>query len=169
MTINWEKVITILLGIYGAGLTTYTIWDKRRDRNPSIKVSLAQGIPLFGNRAGDPMLTIRASNHGEKEIKLTGVGLYLPKTKQNAPIFQPRSDRPFPCVLPAGESCSVFLDLKDTAQDMLEQGFTERVKLRAYIGDAADRRYLSNTFVLRTREWAAWTRRAANPHESGGV
>jgi hypothetical protein len=160
MIADWDKIVAVILGVYGAALTTYTVWDKRRDKHPTVKVSLAQGIPIFGHGAGDPMLTIRAANHGDKPLKFSGVGLYHRKTKQHAPIFSPRADRQFPCTVPPGESVSVFLDMKETAADLLAEGLGDTIKIQAYITDAADRKFTSNTFKFRLREWAAWQRRS---------
>ena len=90
--LSLETIITIILAIYGALLTTYTIIMKRREHKREIKVFLQYGLSVTASP--EKLVLIEAKNTGGKSVLLNSVGLILPK-KENI-LFMTKKQFMFP-------------------------------------------------------------------------
>ena len=141
---GWDIIITLLIATYGAVLSTYSAWTARQEHKREIKAQLAYGMV----REGYPptvstVLIISALNPGEKTVTLSSTGLILPNKKHLA-FLEPRNLQ-LPHDLPDGKSCSTYIDTKELAEELRKQGYSGKVKLIGYYGDALGERHKSKS------------------------
>jgi len=145
--IGLDVVITLIIAIYGALLSTYSIWNARQEHKREIKVELSYGFmrnPLSG--VSPPMLFLSALNTGTKTVTLSSMGLILPRKDKKYLIFvQPESSVSFPYDLPEGKSCSVWITTKELAEDLKREGYSGRISLKGYYRDAIGGYYKSKS------------------------
>jgi hypothetical protein len=181
--VDWQTigiVVSLALGIYGAGLSSVNTWMQHRDRRPRVKVSLTHALLVGGAVSivrgasgpnSDAMLQIAATNTGTQPVTLGGYGLFLPKggspvlvqraalgTGQGRPnrIALPGAhtqDR-FPCELQPGQGCKVWIEVVDIARSLQQLGYDGNVELRAYYTDFSDGVYRSNLLPVNVTDWA---------------
>jgi len=142
-SIGWDVVITLLIAIYGAVVSTYSIYASRQEHKREIKVELSYGF--MRNVLGEvspPLLILSAMNTGVKTVTLTSTGLVLPRKKY---LFfaQPESNVTFPHELTEGKSCSVWIANKELAEDLRREGYSGKIKLKGYYKDAVGGDYQS--------------------------
>jgi len=146
--IGWDVIITLLIASYGAILSTYSVWSKRKEQKRELKVLLRYGVvsnPILSHRPL-PMLFISALNTGKKTVTLTSMGLILPRKDKNYFTFiRPNSHASFPHDLLEGKSCDVWIETKELAENLEQEGFSGKIKLKGYYGDAIGRRYKSKS------------------------
>jgi hypothetical protein len=143
--IGWDVVITLLIAIYGALLSTYSVWNARQEHRREIKVELSYGFMRNAlAEVSPPLLILSAMNTGAKTVTLTSTGLVLPRKKY---LFfaQPESNVAFPHDLPEGKSCSVWIANEELAKDLKREGYSGRVKLIGYYKDAVGGYYKSKS------------------------
>jgi len=143
--IGLDVVITLLIAIYGALLSTYSVWTARQEHKREIKVELSYGFmrnPLSG--VGPTLLILSALNTGTKTVTLTSTGLILPKKKY---LFfaQPESNVSFPYDLPEGKNCNVWIATEELAKDLKREGYSGRISLKGYYRDAIGGYYKSKS------------------------
>jgi hypothetical protein len=148
LNIGLDVIITLLIAIYGALLSTYSVWTARQEHKREIKVELSYGFmrnPLSG--VSPPMLLLSASNTGTKTVTLTSMGLILPRKDKKYLIFaQPESNVSFPCDLLEGKNCNVWVTTKELAEDLKREGYSGRISLKGYYRDAIGGYYESKSF-----------------------
>lgn len=129
--ISWPTIVTALVALYGAVLSTLNFIAARREKRRSVTVELSLGLLTW-----DPgsKLLLTASNPGSLSVTLSSCGIRLPNGKQAVfPI--PNSNVRFPHELHGGKDCLVWTDAKEFAQVLREQGFSGRVKVRGFYRD----------------------------------
>jgi hypothetical protein len=80
-------VVTALVAVYGAGLSTYTFFAKRRESRRLVKVELSRGI-LGTYPEVSHVLLLSASNPGNRAVTLEGISFDLPDKRQVV-LFKP--------------------------------------------------------------------------------
>lgn len=131
---EWKDIITALVAIYGAALTSYTIYSKRRENKAQIKVEAQISFLVYGGNVSDAVVMLTAKNPGEKAVLLNTQGFTLPDKKQ---IFfpLPNSDVKFPYELQPGRDCKVWTDARKFSQALKNEGYHGKVKLVPYYRD----------------------------------
>ena len=145
---GWEIVITLLIALYGAILSTYSIWSRRQEQKRKLKVSLNYGLTLNLLSQGKPplMLILSAVNIGKKTVTLTMMGLILPtKDKKYLAFLHPNSLVSFPYDLIEGKSCSVYAEPKEVANELKQLGYSGKINLKGYYKDAIGSKYISES------------------------
>ena len=145
---GWDIIITLVIASYGAILSTYSVWSKRKEQRREPKVSLRYGVrlnPILGHRS-PPRLIIRAVNSEKETVTLTSMGLILPRRDNNLfSPYVPNSDVSFPHDLLGGKNCDVWFETKELAENLKREGFSGKIKLKGYYGDAIGRMYKSKS------------------------
>lgn len=145
--IGLDVVITLLIAIYGALLSTYSIWTRRQEHKREVKVELSYGItrsPLL--EVSPLMLILSALNTGTKMVTLTSMGLILPrKDKKYLTILQPESNVTFPYELLEGKNCSVWIGIEKLAKDLKHEVYSGKIDLKGYYKDAIGNEYRSKS------------------------
>jgi hypothetical protein len=148
MEFGWDVFFTLLIAVYGAILSTYSVLSRRQEQRPKLKVLLKYGITIDPlSQARSPLkFILSALNTGKKTITLDIVGLILPtKDKKYFDFYYPNSPVHFPYDLLEGKSCSVYIELKELANDLKQEGYSGKISLKGYYKDAIDRKYESKS------------------------
>ncbi len=142
---NWDIIITLIIAVYGAMLSTYTVWNARQERKREIKVKMTYGFiksPITG--VSPLMLMLTAMNTGRKTVSITNMGFILPnKDREYLILLQPQSNVTFPYDLAEGKSCQVWDTAKELAEDLIREGYSGRISLKGYYKDAIGNEYRS--------------------------
>lgn len=139
---HWDKLVTAIVAIYGAVLSTYNLVVTRRDKLRGVTVQLRFGFMPIGPDLGAQMLFIEASNPGHRPVQLTSVGLLLPDRRTIA-WMQPQASRPLPAELSEGQSCSAWMPLEEVEQQLRRHGYKGKLKVRGFYDDALGKRHYS--------------------------
>ena len=67
---DWAALITALVALYGAALSTYTLVSSRHDKRRRVKVELSTGFLVHGPDLSTYMLFIGVSNPGHIPVTL---------------------------------------------------------------------------------------------------
>lgn len=86
---NWDIVITLIIAVYGAGLSTYTIWSARKEHKRELKVELMYGVSTHPLAPKGLLLIIQALNTGRKTVTLSSMGLILPNKEKKILYYNP--------------------------------------------------------------------------------
>jgi len=147
-SIGLDVIITLIIASYGAILSTISIWYARQEQKRELKVSLRYGFSLNPLSQGKPplMLILSAINIRKKTATLTMVGLILPtKDKKYFDFLHPNSNVSFPHDLLEGKSCDVYIEPKELANELKQEGYSGKISLKGYYKDATDRKYISKS------------------------
>ena len=150
---EWKDIITAVIAVYGAALTTYTIYTKRRENKARVEVESQISLLVFGRNVSDAVIMLTAKNPGEKAILLNTQGFLLPNDKQ---LFfpLPHSDVTFPYELQPGKDCRVWSDAKKFAQTLKHEGYYGSINLVPYFKDQLGRVYKGKKWKFNLDVWA---------------
>jgi hypothetical protein len=140
-----DVIITLIIAVYGALLSTYSVWASKQEKKREIKVQLSYGFhTLLGEPK--PVLVISALNTGHKRVTLNSTGLILPsKDKKYLMFLRPDGNVNFPYDLQEGQNCDVWITTEELAQDLKQRGFSGKIGLKGYYRDAIDVEYTSKS------------------------
>jgi hypothetical protein len=144
-SIHWGSVVTPIVALYGAALSTYTIIAKKRESQRVVKVIMSHGIPVYGSQLGDDIVLVTATNPGNRAVRLSGVSIRLPNTKQIV-LFE--SAGPLPHDLHEGDKFESWIGLKQLRQTLRGEQLTGKVRLIGVYRDAIGTEYISQKFEL---------------------
>jgi hypothetical protein len=147
ISIGWDVIITLIIAIYGALVSTYSVWGSRQEHKREIKVELAYGFMRNSLSEVSPlMLILSALNTGRRTVTLTSMGLILPKKDKKYLVFlQPESNVSFPYDLLEGKNCNVWTTTKELAEDLKREGYSGKISLKGYYKDAIGGEYKSKS------------------------
>ncbi len=141
-SIGWDVAIALIIAVYGAVLSTYTAWAARQEKKRKIKVELSYGFSVSPPMVGPKSLFISALNMGKPTVTLTSMGLVLPDKRYLTPLY-PKSNVSFPYALLEGKNCSVWIELKELAEQLKQEGYSGKVSLIGFYNDAIGGKYKS--------------------------
>jgi len=149
---NWATVITALVAVYGAGLSTVTFRAQRRRDRVSLKVSLSEaGVDgMF-----QPTLQLRAVNVGLRPIHLEEAAIILPNGEELIWGSRFASHGDLPCTLVGGRKYTATAMVNDVSLALMKKELGGSVKLRGRIIDETGTAYTSEPFRFRIREWVS--------------
>lgn len=149
---EWTTIVTAVVAVYGAALSTYTLIQNRKGKQRQIRVKLSNGMLTFGPELSPAMLLIEATNPGNRTVILNTSGIFLPDGKTI--VFpNPQSNVHFPHPLPEGNSCLVWTPLKELAQQLRQEGYSGQVKLIGFYRDQIGTQYKSKAFGFDIDGW----------------
>jgi hypothetical protein len=143
--------ITLLLAIWGAGLSTYKLISDSRKNIPKIKVELAYGFLTSTMMTGPTVLNIQAINMGHKSVTLNSVGLIV-NNKQNILFLNPQGSVKLPYTLEEGKSCTIYRTLNDLSKDLKSHEIVGNVKIIGYYISATGKVYKSKSIKFDTEK-----------------
>ena len=147
--ITATEIITALVAVYGALLSTYIALREWKGRSPNIKVNLSMGFYYLGASVSDAQVSLDASNPGEKAVSLSSLGLILPD-KTRVAFMEDESHVTFPYKILPESSCKVWWDARGLAHGLRSMGFSGELKLVGFYGDEVGRTYESKPFEFDT-------------------
>ena len=140
-------VITAVVALYGAVLSTYTLVQNRREKRRHIGVAISNGFIPRGADLGPAMLLIRVTNPGHRAVTIQCPSLRLP-TGGSVVFLEPQSDVSFPHELAEGKNCTVWTEIGVVSEQLANHGHTGTVKLVAECDDAVGTTYRSKQWLF---------------------
>jgi hypothetical protein len=150
-SLPWKDIITVLIAVYGAVLSTYTFLATRRRDKPNIIIEVTTDLRGDMSRAG-LMITLNALNVGHRPITLSMMGFLLPDG-QIMDFIRPQTDVEFPYKLESGERCRAWMEVERFKANLMKAGYYQQVELVGYFRDEVNRIYKSNKWVFNTDHW----------------
>jgi hypothetical protein len=147
-----STILTAIVALYGAILSTYTFIVQRRDAKPAVKTKLTNGFLDLGHDLSNPMFLIEAANDGNHVVTLSSVGMILPDKRQLI-LTRPRSNIQLPYELKPGTNCTVWIEIVEVAHRLREQGFRGKVKLVGFYLAQTGVKYKSKPYKLDIDSW----------------
>ena len=152
---NWPVIITALVAVYGAILSTFNTIANRRDKQQRLSVVLKNGFLIYGPDTGPLMLFIEIANVGSKVVTIRGIDIKLPKG-ESVPIlniFDPRGTF-LPYTLEEGKSCSTGVEIEKLVKAIIQEGYSKKIKLYVTVSSGAGKIYKSKKpWVLNLDEY----------------
>jgi hypothetical protein len=152
---DWNLVVTLvtaLVALYGAILSTHHLLLAHREKERTIKVSISNGFFTFGPRLSELMILVEAANPGERTVTLHAPTLRLPDGKQVV-LPSGNSSVSFPYELQEGKSCTAWIEAKELAAALRGHGYSGHVKFRAQFRDAVGNSFTSRPWSFNINEW----------------
>ncbi len=149
---NWTEIITILIAIYGAILSTFnriTQWRNNMFRL-NVKIKWVMPEPLGDLR--EPTVFLVASNPGKRIITLSSCGFFAPDNKKLPFIFR-ESTLNFPYELESGKSCKEIFTAREIATELDMAGYNGEIELVGFYSDGLDRKYKSKLWKFNIDDW----------------
>jgi hypothetical protein len=75
---EWTTIVTALVAVYGAGLSTYTFYLNKKQTQRHLTITFSQGFRTFGARTSNIMLFFTIANPGFKPVVVNDPHLKLP-------------------------------------------------------------------------------------------
>jgi hypothetical protein len=134
--------LTLIIAIWGAFLSSYQLISDYLKNKRSIKVELSYGFLSNVRSVGPNILSIQANNIGFRNVTLSSVGLIINKETQMI-IMDPIGNVQLPHTLGEGQSCVIYKEQLDLARQMVNNGFSGKVKLVGVYKSAIGKTYKS--------------------------
>lgn len=154
MDTDWAKIITAVVAIYGAILSTYNLWVKRQETRVRLKVDLSMGF-LAGRSdvsRSDWLLILTAANPSKRPIIINIPTILIPGKNK---LFNPnvQSEKTFPCELQEGHSCKAWFSAREIATALAGTGYRGKVVLIGEFHDAIGTEYKSKPLKFKIEDW----------------
>ena len=147
--IRWADVLTALVALYGAVLSTIIAVREWRGKRPNIRVEVSEGrVQLSLDAWSDHSIFIEAHNQGHKAVTLSiVVGFILPDGERWV-IPRPLGNVTFPYDLLPEKRGMAYTPAHKLAADVNALGFRSKVSLIGYHDDEVGRRHKSKPSIF---------------------
>lgn len=142
------QIITAIVAVYGAGISTYTLVSNNKEKKRQIKVSLSIGYIVDRGNGDDPMLIITVTNPGFRTVTINTPEILLPDGKK---MFfpDPLSNVTFPFELHEGKNCMLWTKRQDLLEELIRAQYSGTIKIKGACRDATDKVYISKSFDIK--------------------
>jgi hypothetical protein len=148
---NWDKILTVLLGIIMAALAIRAALATRRKIVVNLRCTEAEAGTIH----------ITATNSGPRPVMLQTVGLIIPGSrplpidpsgpsikvlqfdKEGNPMRPPRSSIDLPGYVPSEEPVDVWMGVEWAQDFLVRKGVRGKVRIRGFYNDARGHVYKS--------------------------
>lgn len=144
-------LVTALVAVYGAALSTYIFISNRRERKRQVKVTMSLAVLGTSPEVTD-IVALTAANPGSRPVTLTGVTVEMPDENKYV-LFKPGGDVSLPYTLEDGKNCTQWLKTRGLAEWLRKEGHSGVVRLVGVFRDAVGTRYHSSPFGFDIDKW----------------
>jgi hypothetical protein len=146
---DWEKLLTAFLGVYGAAITSYVIvraqWEKRRELRVAWFPGEVKRKPRWGKQNTKSKIVFQIANPGERTVVIENAGIKA--RYENFDIRFNSSETvegtfKFPYEVQGGHGLTFWVDSEDFIARLRIRG-SGRFSVVAYVIDAIGKRYES--------------------------
>ena len=145
---NDVQVVTIIIALYGAILSTLHIVHLFLEKKKNLKVTI-----MVVNKRMDigmikiPCLSLVCSNIGKQPIKIVNFGIYIPQKKWrlSLPLLD-FSEEKLPKKLFFGDNFVIDTPLNKFGEEIKKEGYSDTVKIVGFVIDNAEKRYYSKKY-----------------------
>jgi hypothetical protein len=143
-----SELITALVALYGAILSTIAFIRQNRDRKPRVKVTMSLGL-VFHQLQGSSgtQLIVEAANSGQVNITIGSWSIRYPGKKKlfdQLALVSPQ----LPAELSPGQKVTICMEYARLRNSLLKHGYSRKVKVRGEVVDGLGNRYLSKPTVV---------------------
>jgi hypothetical protein len=143
--VNWLALITALVAVYGAALSTYTAFVNRQEKQRRVNIRLYYGTLIHGPSVDSNVVVIEISNPRYRSVIVNAPRLKLPDGR-TVGFLDPISNVTFPYELREGTSCLVWITAAELSFQLAANGFSGSVKLIGLCRDATGKTYKGKPF-----------------------
>jgi hypothetical protein len=149
----WFNIVTMLVALYGAVLSTFNYFAQRRRDRTALKVQI---VDSGDEGLSQPMLVVHVVNSGFRSVHLQKreVALILISGEK---IFDLAPAGEFgtylPCALKEGEQFSAEFPVNELSASLVEKGYKSNVRLCGQLIDVVGNVYRSRWHCYRIRTW----------------
>jgi hypothetical protein len=138
-----KDIITLLIALYGAGLSTFVfVHGMRREKR---RISIKQTTSFFTFPNGDlgpPMVNLEVVNEGHRQVTVSAPVLRLPSGKQLAIITQAAiGSSKFPARLEDGDTATLRVEYQVITRTLQHVGIRGKIKLIPVCSDTTGKDY----------------------------
>jgi len=137
-----SAIITAIVAIYGAALSTYIFITNLRQRRRQLTVTLTKGFRTSAQGLSPPMFIITVANPGNRAVSIDTPYIELPD-RATLVWLEPLSDVRFPYELEEGKNCHVWAEIEEVTGELVKKGHSGTVKLTAKVRDRTGKIYSS--------------------------
>ena len=148
------EMITIIIAVYGAVLSTVNIILFIKAHRTSLLVELSKGY-LVGKGHKDKNLYLfwNVYNKGAKNVNLSMVGFRIKIIKDDFKIpYQTPPGIQLPFEIKPGQSYCCFTTTKQIAEALRDAKCSGKIRIVGYFSDAIKNRYYSKPFIFNIEE-----------------
>jgi hypothetical protein len=149
------QVITVFIAVLGLGLSIYSIYTQRNDKQPSIKITTSSSIiatPGFGITSPQ-FFTTTAMNTGHTPVHLSGCGLRLPNGKTLQFVGPDEyTSKSLPITLSPGQSIPISRVLENVIGDLQREGYSGTISVHSYFRDEINNTWESKKVKFKVSE-----------------
>lgn len=146
------EIITVVVALYGAILSTYIYITQRNDKRRKIKVKLTAGLMNPPTPSQEFMLFLEVINIGNRKVTINSTGLRLPEG-QTVISLVGNTHVTLPFELEEGKNCHFWFEIKDLAGSLSNSGKSGKIKLKGYANDGADNTFYSKPYEFDIDDW----------------
>ncbi|MCU0290251.1 MAG: hypothetical protein MUF15_28180 [Acidobacteria bacterium] len=139
---KWTDVITALVALYAATLSTYIFIIDNKSKKRQISIELSNGFPFLGYNLGPLSLIIKIANPGSRPVTINSPRLLLPD-KKSVVFLETINNVSFPHELQEGKACEILVEKEKIKQVLKEQGYSGEIKVIGEVSDATGKNYKS--------------------------
>lgn len=149
-SMDWTRVATAVVAVYGALLATYDHFVANR---PRIKVTASRGVAGWSQtgEVSEPMLFLKAANVGPRAVTLQ-VPFFLLSGGKKLVLMRVQHQVTLPHELPPGKACEVMVEESHVLGELRGEGYRRNVKMVGVWPDEIGVWHKSRPFVLNLEE-----------------
>lgn len=154
-----KDYLTGALALWGSCLATYQLVAAKRAKKPRVRVKAGVGTATKADDGIYGMLTISASNIGERSVVIGAHYFLYDWQKKNhvGVLLQNQDEKKAPVTLQPGENTGQTWDVSSVAKELIKWGQSGKVQLRAVYLDAIGHQYTSDPFEFDIDHWSKAT------------
>jgi hypothetical protein len=158
--LNWPLIITAIVAVYGAILSTVNLITNIRNEQPRLSVVLKSGnlegsYLRFGPSSASSMLFIVIANVGSKVVTIQVINIKVTKGSF-LPIWNIINPRgiSLPYTLEESQNCIAGVDIKELSKKLIQSGCSKIIKLHAIVVSGTGKIYKSKkSWILNLDEY----------------
>ena len=145
---DWKWLLTSLVAVYGALLSTWNAWSAHRANKPKIRVLL--NIEIIEDNSSEyfetQSINVIVQNHGLKDVSFGPDCLRVGIRDVPAAPFRPypSSSKRFPVQLQPGTDFRLTCDVRDCRESLTVVPASKPLFIRALVHDQLDRQFKSD-------------------------
>lgn len=140
------EIITAVIAIYGALLSTVTFALHKLEKRQRIKVKLWLGFVAVGPSNPEDVVIMEAANAGSVAVHLSNCCIRLPDKQQFVARFH--YDKPLPVTISPGESVQAFLASEKFMETLKKNDYPTIVTVSAEFSNKAGKVFRSKKETL---------------------
>lgn len=145
-TVSWNEIVTALLALYGAVLSTIIFFKEQRKGMRRINLTLRYGFLTYDEGLSNQMLIFEVINPGFKAVTINGPQLRFADGKSM--IFPvPNSNVRFPYTVEEGKSAHTWIELQTLIDSLRRNGYSNSVKFKGVVHDQTGREFATKKWM----------------------